>query len=43
MESSSLAQTPEAIVAPKVISPDDLARCQEFRAALATGLAMDIF
>ncbi|WP_046863887.1 flavodoxin family protein [Microvirga massiliensis] len=37
------AQTPEAIFAPKVISPDDLARCEELGAALATGLAMGIF
>jgi multimeric flavodoxin WrbA len=37
------AQTPEAILAPKVISPDDLARCTEVGAALAAGLAMGIF
>lgn len=37
------AQTPEAILAPKTISPDDLARCAEIGAALAAGLAMGIF
>jgi multimeric flavodoxin WrbA len=37
------AQTPEAIFAPKVIADDDLARCEELGAALATGLAMGIF
>ena len=37
------AQTPEAIFAPKVIAGDDLARCEELGAALATGLAMGIF
>jgi multimeric flavodoxin WrbA len=34
------AQTPEAILAPKVIGPDDLARCRELGAALAAGMAM---
>jgi multimeric flavodoxin WrbA len=37
------AQTPEAILAPKVIGHDDLARCGELGAALATGMAMGIF
>ena len=37
------AQTPEAILAPKVISSDDLSRCEELGAALAAGLAMGIF
>jgi multimeric flavodoxin WrbA len=37
------AQTPDAIFAPKVILPDDLARCEELGAALAAGLAMGIF
>ncbi len=37
------AQTPEAIMAPKVIAPDDLARCEERGAALAVGMAMGIF
>jgi multimeric flavodoxin WrbA len=36
-------QTPEAIFAPKVIAGDELARCEELGAALATGLAMGIF
>ncbi len=37
------AQTPAAILAPKVIGPDDLARCAELGAALAAGMAMGIF
>ena len=37
------AQTPEAILADKVISPDDLARCAELGAALGAGLAMGVF
>jgi multimeric flavodoxin WrbA len=37
------AQTPEAILAPKVIDPADLARCEEQGAALAAGIAMGIF
>lgn len=37
------AQTPEAIFAPKVISSDDLGRCEELGAALAAGLAMGVF
>jgi hypothetical protein len=37
------AQTPEAILAPKVIDAGDLARCEMTGAALAAGLAMGIF
>jgi NAD(P)H-dependent FMN reductase len=37
------AQTPEAILAPKQIGADDLARCEEVGAALAVGLASGIF
>ena len=37
------AQTPEAILAPKTISPEDLARCRDLGAALAAGLAMGAF
>jgi multimeric flavodoxin WrbA len=37
------AQTQEAILAPKMIAPADLARCGELGAALAAGLAMGVF
>jgi multimeric flavodoxin WrbA len=37
------AQTPEAIAAPKTISANDLARCEELGAAFAAGLAAGIF
>ena len=37
------AQTPEAILAPKSIGPDDLGRCEELGAALAAGLSLGIF
>jgi multimeric flavodoxin WrbA len=37
------AQTLEAILAPKMIGRDDLARCEETGAALAAGLALGIF
>ena len=37
------AQTPEAILAPKLISPQDLSRCEELGAALAAGLTLGIF
>jgi multimeric flavodoxin WrbA len=37
------AQTPEAILAPKVISPDDLKRCEELGAALAAGMSIGMF
>jgi hypothetical protein len=37
------AQTPEAILAPKVIGPDDLKRCEELGAALAAGMSLGVF
>jgi multimeric flavodoxin WrbA len=37
------AQTPEAILAPKIIGPDDLRRCSEIGATMAAGLAAGIF
>jgi multimeric flavodoxin WrbA len=37
------AQTPETIVAPKTIGPEDLQRCAETGQALAAGLAAGIF
>ena len=37
------AQTPEAIAAPKLVSPADLDRCRDLGAALAAGLAAGIF
>jgi len=37
------AQTPDAILAPKIIAETDLARCRELGAMLAAGLAMGIF
>ncbi len=37
------AQTPEAILAPKTIHADDLARCAEIGAGLAAGLAAGVF
>ncbi len=37
------AQTPEAILAPKQITIDDLERCREIGATLAAGLAAGIF
>ena len=37
------AQTPEAILAPKRIGPDDLGRCEALGGALGAGLAMGIF
>ena len=37
------AQTPEAILAPKSIGPEDLRRCRDLGSALAAGLAMGIF
>jgi hypothetical protein len=36
------AQTPEAILRPKLIAPADLARCAELGALLATGLALGV-
>jgi multimeric flavodoxin WrbA len=37
------AQTPEAILAPKEISPKNLARCAELGLSLAAGLALGVF
>jgi multimeric flavodoxin WrbA len=37
------AQTPEAIAAPKTISANDLARCEELGATFAAGLVAGIF
>lgn len=37
------AQTPEAILAPKVIAPDDLEKCRVMGKALAAGLALGVF
>ena len=37
------AQTPDAILAPKIIPPSELARCAELGAAMAAGLALGIF
>ena len=37
------AQTPEAILAPKTIGAEDVARCEELGATLAAGLAMGVF
>ena len=37
------AQTPEAILAPKSIGGDDLARCEAISATLAAGLALGVF
>ena len=37
------AQTPEAILAPKTIVPDDLARAEERGATLAAGMAVGVF
>ena len=37
------AQTPEAILAPKLIGPADIDRCTELGAAMAAGLASGIF
>jgi multimeric flavodoxin WrbA len=37
------AQTPEAILAPKHIGAEDLARCEEIGATLAAGLDLGIF
>ncbi|MDE8343137.1 MAG: NAD(P)H-dependent oxidoreductase [Acidocella sp.] len=37
------AQTPEAILATKTITPIDLAACRSLGAAFAAGLAMDIY
>lgn len=37
------AQTPEAILAPKAIAPQQLTRCAELGLSLAAGLAMGVF
>lgn len=37
------AQTPEAILAPKTIGPDDLARCRDLGQALSSGLALGVY
>lgn len=37
------AQTPEAILAPKVMDQDDLRRCEELGAALAVGVNMGVY
>ena len=37
------AQTPDAILAPKTIGPEDRARCATLGATLAAGIAMGIF
>jgi flavodoxin len=37
------AQTPEAILAPKVIAEADLTKCRDLGAAMAEGLAIGIF
>ncbi len=37
------AQTPEAILAPKTIGAEDLARCAEIGAGLAAGLSAGVF
>lgn len=37
------AQTPQAILAPKTIAADELARCAELGSAIAAGLALGVF
>ena len=37
------AQTPERILAPKVIAAEDLDRCREIGATIAAGLALGIY
>lgn len=37
------AQTPEAILAPKIVTAEDLRRCEETGAGLAAGIALGIF
>ena len=37
------AQTPEAILAPKLVAAEPLARCRELGAALAEGLSLGVF
>ncbi len=40
---NTASQTPEEILAEKVIGAQDLARCAEIGAALGAGLAMGVF
>ena len=40
---NTAAQTPQAIVAPKTISPGELARCAELGQAMAAGLGLGVF
>jgi multimeric flavodoxin WrbA len=37
------AQTPEAILEPKILGPEELAACAELGAALAAGLALGVY
>ena len=37
------AQSPEAILAPKTLAPEELARCHDLGAAMAAGMAMGVF
>ncbi len=37
------AQTPEQILAPKIIGPNDLDRCKELGATIAAGLSLGIY
>lgn len=37
------AQTPEKILAPKVIAPEDLHRCEEAGQAISAGLTLGVF
>lgn len=37
------AQTPEAILAPKIIGAEEIARCEELGATLAAGMAIGMF
>jgi len=37
------AQTPEQILRPKRIGPEDLARCEELGGILAAGLSLGVF
>ena len=37
------AQTPEAILAPKTIAPQELSRCRDLGQALAAGLALGVY
>ena len=40
---NTVAQTPEAILAPKTLTEADLAACRDLGAALAAGLALGVF